>query len=36
MEVRLLSFILQKKKKNLQKKSLKIQGINWLLMNRFF
>ena len=36
MEVWLLSFILQKKKKDLQKKSLKIQGINWLLMNRFF
>ena len=36
MEVWLLSFILQKKKKDLQKKSLKIQGINRLLMNRFF
>ena len=36
MEVWWLSFILQKKKKDLQKKSLKIQGINRLLMNQFF
>ena len=29
-------FYFTEEEKDLQKKSLKIQGINWLLMNRFF